>query len=176
MRLRFNVLAKFDYVLIVCISILSTLGILFIYSSGINSEGVNVSNEYQKQITWFSIGVVLMIAFTLFDYRRFKRYAGYIFGISIIVLLYTIFFGKNVNGARSWIGIKQLGIQPSEPVKIAYIIFLAWYLDRSAEENRLESQKDSIENKLKMQEQELKSVEEAEKEGIKDATPTFGLA
>ena len=45
-----------------------------------------------------------------------------------------------------------------------------------AEENRLESQKDSIENKLKMQQQELKSVEEAEKEGIKDATPTFGLA
>ena len=45
-----------------------------------------------------------------------------------------------------------------------------------AEENRLESQKDSIENKLKMQQQELKSEEEAEKEGIKDATPTFGLA
>ena len=45
-----------------------------------------------------------------------------------------------------------------------------------AEENRLESQRDSIENKLKMQQQELKSVEEAEKEGIKDAVPTFGLA
>ena len=45
-----------------------------------------------------------------------------------------------------------------------------------AEENRLESQKDSIENKLKMQQEELKSVQEAEKEGIKDAAPTFGLA
>ena len=45
-----------------------------------------------------------------------------------------------------------------------------------AEENRLESQKDSIENKLKMQQEELKSVQEAEKEGIKDSAPTFGLA
>jgi len=45
-----------------------------------------------------------------------------------------------------------------------------------AEENRLESQKDSIENKLKMQQEELKGVQEAEKEGIKDAAPTFGLA
>ena len=43
-------------------------------------------------------------------------------------------------------------------------------------ENRLESQKDSIENKLKMQQEELKSVEEAEKEGIKNSAPTFGLA
>ncbi len=137
MKLRFNFLTKFDYILILCIGILSTFGILFIYSSGINSEGVSVSNEYQKQIVWFSIGFVLMIAFTLFDYRRFKRYALSIFIASILVLLYTMFFGKNVNGAHSWIGIKHLGIQPSEPAKIAYIIFLAWYLDRSTEENEL---------------------------------------
>ncbi len=137
MKLGFNVLAKFDYILILCLSILSVFGILFIYSSGINSDGVNVSNEYQKQIVWFSIGFVLMIVFTIFDYRRFKRYAIYIYIASILVLLYTMFFGKYVNGAHSWIGIKHLGIQPSEPSKIAYIIFLAWYLDKSIEENEL---------------------------------------
>ena len=133
MNLKLTFLAKFDYLLIGCIGILSTFGILFIYSSGINSEGVNVSNEYQKQIVWFSIGFVLMIAFTLFDYRKFKRYAPYLYIASILLLIYTMFFGKNVNGAHSWIGIKNLGIQPSEPVKILYIIFLAWYLDRSTE-------------------------------------------
>ena len=133
MKLKFNILTKFDYILILCISILSTIGIMFIYSSGIKSEGVNVSNEYQKQIIWFGVGFVLMGAFTLFDYRKFKRYALYIFAGSILVLLYTIFFGKNVNGAHSWLGIRNLGIQPSEPAKIAYTIFLAWYLDRSSE-------------------------------------------
>ncbi len=137
MKFRLNVLAKFDYLLILCICILSSFGIMFIYSSGINSDGVNVSNEYQKQIVWFVIGFVLMVAFTLFDYRKFKRQALYIFAGSIIVLLYTMFFGKNVNGARSWIGIRNLGIQPSEPIKLAYVIFLAWYFDRSTEEKDL---------------------------------------
>ncbi len=137
MKLRLNVLAKFDYILILCISILSFFGIMFIYSSGINSDGVNVSSEYRKQIVWFAVGFVLMIGFTLFDYRKFKRQALYIFAGSIVVLLYTMFFGKNVNGARSWIGIKNLGIQPSEPIKLAYVIFLAWYLDRSTEEKAL---------------------------------------
>lgn len=135
MNQKLAFLYKFDYILIFCISVLSTFGILFIYSSGINSEGINVSNEYQKQIIWFAIGFVLMIAFTLYDYRKFKRYAPYLFIASILLLVYTMFFGKNVNGAHSWIGIKQLGIQPSEPIKILYIIFLAWYLEQSTEED-----------------------------------------
>ncbi|MBQ9539033.1 MAG: rod shape-determining protein RodA [Treponema sp.] len=137
MKLRFNILGKFDYILIICITILSSMGIMFIYSSGINSEGVNVSNEYQKQMIWFGVGFVLMVTFTLFDFRRFKRYALYIAAASIAILMYTMFFGKNVNGSHSWIGIKNLGIQPSEPVKIAYVIFLAWYLDKSTEEDDL---------------------------------------
>lgn len=137
MKLKLNILAKFDYILILCISILSFFGIMFIYSSGINSDGVNVSSEYQKQLVWFSIGFIFMIGFALFDYRKFKRHALYIFAGSIVILLYTMFFGKNVNGARSWIGIKNLGIQPSEPIKIVYVVFLAWYLDKSAEDKPL---------------------------------------
>ena len=53
-------LAMFDYLLILVVLILVALGVLFIYSSSINSEGVSVTNEYVKQIIWASIGFVII--------------------------------------------------------------------------------------------------------------------
>ena len=50
------------------------------------------------------------------------------------MLLYTVIFGRHVNGANSWIGIGHFGIQPSEFGKIIFILFLAKYLSESAGE------------------------------------------
>lgn len=47
-----------------------------------------------------------------------------------MTLVGTLLFGRVVNGARSWIGIGELGVQPSEFAKIAMILFLASYLDQ----------------------------------------------
>ena len=52
----------FDYILLLCVLILVILGIAFIYSSGVNSEGVLVTNEYIKQIIWASIGQGYLLA------------------------------------------------------------------------------------------------------------------
>ena len=131
MRLKFKFLQFFDFILFFCVVALVTFGVLFIYSSGINSEGVNVSTEYVKQIVWGGTGVLLMLLLSLLDYRRFSRYVPQLFAFSCAVLLFTRFFGRYVNGARSWLGIGPLGIQPSEFTKIALILFLAWYLDRT---------------------------------------------
>lgn len=129
--MKFHVLDKIDYVILLCVVILSSFGIIFIYSSGINSDGILVSNEYYKQIIWFCIGAVLMFGMAIFDYRRIKRYSKYLYFIILGIFLYTKIFGRYVNGAKSWIGIGSLGIQPSEPGKIIYILFLAYFLEQS---------------------------------------------
>ena len=46
-------------------------------------------------------------------------------------MIYTVFFGKVVNGAKSWLGIGSFGIQPSEFGKIVFIFFMAWFLEQS---------------------------------------------
>ncbi|MCR5724545.1 MAG: rod shape-determining protein RodA [Treponema sp.] len=125
----------FDYVLILCVTVLVTFGVLFIYSSGINSEGVNVSREYIKQIIWASIGMLLMLGCALYDFRRLARYAPMLFGFLVVILVYTRIFGRYVNGARSWIGFGGFGVQPSEFCKIFFILFLAWYFERSQQED-----------------------------------------
>lgn len=121
----------FDYLLFLSVSILTVMGILFIYSSGINSEGMLVSNEYSKQILWAVTGFILLGVIVFTDYRRFADRTFLIYLAALAVLLYTRFFGRYVNGAKSWIGIGELGVQPSEFAKLVYILFLAYFLDRS---------------------------------------------
>jgi rod shape determining protein RodA len=137
MKMRKNIFEVFDYLLLSCVIILVLIGISFIYSSGINSDGVLVTTEYVKQIIWAILGLFLLIITALYDYRKFERYTRYIYFILLFILLYTSLFGRFVNGARSWIGIGGAGIQPSEFGKIIYILFFAKYLSDSKKENQL---------------------------------------
>ncbi|MGI5069774.1 rod shape-determining protein RodA [Treponema pectinovorum] len=135
--MKTKIYQAFDYFLLFCVLVLVCLGIMFIYSSGINSEGVNVSNEYIKQIIWAGIGFALMLFIAVSDYRRLDRYVAYLYVFCAAILIYTKLFGRYVNGARSWIGFGGFGIQPSEFCKILYILFLAWYLERYKNEDPL---------------------------------------
>lgn len=121
----------FDFFLFFSVILLTVIGVSFIYSSGINSEGTLVSNEYIKQIIWGITGVLLMLLVTLVDYRRIADRTSLIYIGALILLVYTRIFGRYVNGAKSWLGIGDLGIQPSEFTKVVYILYLAYFLDRS---------------------------------------------
>jgi len=108
--MKIKIFEKFDYILFFCVAILLGLSISFIYSSGINSEGILVSKEYIKQIIWAVCGLIIMGIVAVLDYRKIYRYAPFLFGAAMLMLVYTMLFGKYVNGARSWIGIGELGI------------------------------------------------------------------
>lgn len=126
-----NFFAMFDYVMILLVLVLVSMGIMFIYSSSVNSEGISVTNEYIKQIIWASIGLFIMLLVTVYDYRRIESVSIYLYLFLLLLLVYTRIFGRYVNGAKSWIGIGEFGIQPSEFGKIFFILFLARVLDES---------------------------------------------
>ncbi len=114
---------------------LAVIGILFVYSSGVASDGQVVSREYVRQIVWVGTGIILMIAVTFTDYRIFDGLAIWIYAAALLVLVFTLAFGRVVNGARSWIGVGSFGVQPSEFAKVATIMALARYY-RGAGERR----------------------------------------
>ncbi|HRS03012.1 MAG TPA: rod shape-determining protein RodA [Treponema sp.] len=124
-------LVEIDFSLFFSTIILTFFGILMIYSSGINSSGMLVTNEYIKQIIFAIIGIFLIGIIVLFDYRRLYDYAEYFYAFFLLLVLYTVFFGKLVNGARAWIGFGSFGIQPSEFLKLATIILLSKYLENT---------------------------------------------
>ncbi|MDR1899500.1 MAG: rod shape-determining protein RodA [Treponema sp.] len=127
--MRLRDFLEIDYPLLLAAMILSVFGVLFIYSSGITSQGVLVSNEYLRQIVWASGGLVFAIVLAMVDYHRLRDLSLYLYLGTLALLIYTCLFGRLVNGARAWIGIGSFGIQPSEFAKITTIVFLARYLD-----------------------------------------------
>ncbi|MBI9100825.1 MAG: rod shape-determining protein RodA [Spirochaetales bacterium] len=122
---------EFDFLIFLCTIALMIIGILFIYSSGISSTGVNFSNEYIKQIVWASAGILIMIGFMFFDYAILEGLSRYFYPLMIILLFLTLIFGQVVNGAKSWLSLGPVGIQPSEFTKIATVLFLGRYLEQS---------------------------------------------
>lgn len=124
-----KIFSMFDYLLLLIVLTLVSLGVMFIYSSSINSQGLSVTNEYFKQIVWAIIGFIVMIALTIYDYRKIEHLSLIFYGVLIFLLIYTRIFGRYVNGAKSWIGFGELGVQPSEFGKIFFILYLAKVLD-----------------------------------------------
>jgi rod shape determining protein RodA len=122
---------EFDLILPLSVTALMTIGILFIYSSGISSTGINMSNEYIKQIFWASIGLLMLVLFNFIDYSKLKNLSKYFYFLLLLILLLTLMFGQVVKGSRAWLGIGPFGGQPSEFSKVATILFLAKYLEDS---------------------------------------------
>ena len=85
---------------------------------------------FKKQFIWVGIGVLTLVLVSFVNYRFLKQYSIYIYGVSILLLLFVLFFGKEVAGSKSWINIASVvSIQPSELAKIAVIIILARFYD-----------------------------------------------
>jgi rod shape determining protein RodA len=120
-------LFAFDFILLGATLILMVVGILFVYSSGMSFTGLQLSNEYIKQLIWAGSGLLLMVGVILIDYHRLRRLSIYLYASMMLLLLITPFIGREVHGARSWIGIGEIGIQPSEFAKLITILFLASY-------------------------------------------------
>lgn len=80
-----------------------------------------------RQILWIAVGgIVFFLTYCIFYNIRFWNrlwllYAA--FGAALFVL--TLVFGKTINGSRNWIDVGPIAFQPSEIIKIVYVMFLA---------------------------------------------------
>ncbi|MCL2411450.1 MAG: rod shape-determining protein RodA [Treponema sp.] len=126
MRLK-NIL-EIDFLLLLPIIALISIGILFIYSAGITTDGVQMSTEFARQIVWASVGLLVVITLSMINYRRYYNFAIYIYLLSLVPLLITLFFGHAIHNATRWLRIGFVGVQISEFVKLSVIILLARYL------------------------------------------------
>ncbi len=124
---------KFDILLFLTTQALIIVGILFIYSSGIEIiDGVvqNTGGQYLKQILWAITGNILLVLMMSLNYQSLKPLTPWLFFAMVVVLFLTARFGRVINGSRSWFGLANLGIQPSEIAKLITVLGLAYYFDK----------------------------------------------
>lgn len=130
-----------DYLLILLVFILIVFGLLMIYAaSAYNAEKLFSNSEYyfQKQLKSFFIGLVVWLIFSKINYRFWQKNA-LIMLIATIVLLVVIFIpgiGYEAGGANRWVSIFGSSFQPSEIIKLTFIIYLAAWLEKRGENIR----------------------------------------
>ncbi|HUS62837.1 MAG TPA: FtsW/RodA/SpoVE family cell cycle protein, partial [Acidimicrobiales bacterium] len=89
------------------------------------------------QSTWSALGVAAFLA-TLFIVRRTRdleryRYTFALLGVGLLMMPLVPVLGRNINGARLWVRLGPITLQPGEFAKIALAIFFASYLVEKAE-------------------------------------------
>ncbi|MBR2587613.1 MAG: putative lipid II flippase FtsW [Bacilli bacterium] len=117
--------------------IISLFGLLMIYSSSSvwASYKYNDSFKYLKsQSIFVAIGIILMITISKINYRKYYENSNKIFFICLTMLVLVLFVGTERNGSKSWFGIGSFGVQPSEFMKLAMIIFTSKYLSKNKKE------------------------------------------
>lgn len=87
-----------------------------------------------KQSIFAALGIAAMVVTMNFDFRLYKKLAGKIFVVALILMLLVPFIGVTAGGAKRWLGVGNLTFQPSEILKIALIIYLAKVLSDMGEQ------------------------------------------
>jgi cell division protein FtsW len=116
-----------------CVAALLALGLVMLYSSSMTQVG---AHYLMLQLVWCAFGFVLCVAATVLDYQWLKRAAWPLFILALVLLVLVLLplphgITRVINGARRWFILPGMRLQPSELGKLALIVMLAWYCERS---------------------------------------------
>ena len=119
-----------DFPFLLLILILLGLGLVMLWSASYaQSEfdtGYRDSTRYlRRQAFCAAIGLGAMVFFSRIPSGVWYRLAWPLYGISILLLLSVLVIGQEVNGAKRWISIAGIQVQPSEVAKFAQILLFA---------------------------------------------------
>ncbi|HEY4299494.1 MAG TPA: rod shape-determining protein RodA [Candidatus Didemnitutus sp.] len=120
---------RLDWINPVCLVLLATFGIFFIYSAQLATG----RGQWTQQLVWLGIGAALYSAVSLLDYRLWLRWAHWVYLASIVMLIVVLIphIGSTRMGARRWIDFGPASFQPSESGKLAVLVMSASILTGS---------------------------------------------
>jgi rod shape determining protein RodA len=116
-------LGELNFGLLLLLSVIASIGCAVLYSAA----GGSFDPWADRHAVRFVVGVCLAIAVAIFDLRTWMRWAYPIYGLGLVLLILVPILGVVGMGARRWIDLGPITIQPSEIMKIGLILALARY-------------------------------------------------
>jgi len=132
MRKEESLVAHLDWTLFAVYIVMLIMGVATVYSVAYNEEHPNIfdfSQKYGKQIIWLGVSLFLGLLVFLIDSDIYRKFCVPIY-LFTLVLLVIVLFMPPVNGARAWLGIGTMGIQPAEFAKIGTALLLARFISQ----------------------------------------------
>lgn len=120
-------LAALDWPLLALLIIMAALGMVTMHSAVGSTDW-----RFADQLRNFMIAFLVMWSVALLRPSFIMRTAPYFYVFGVVLLLAVTFFGETSKGATRWLDLGITRIQPSEMMKIAVPLMLAWYFHRHA--------------------------------------------
>lgn len=112
-----------DWVLLFCMVSLLIIGLVNLYS--ISRSPKAPPHLFVSQLAICGVGLVFVIVLSLIDLAWLRKYAWWIYGGLLLLLVGVLLQGRRLNGASRWLQLGALQIQPSEFMKISLILLYA---------------------------------------------------
>ncbi|WP_342439766.1 putative lipid II flippase FtsW [Paenibacillus sp. FSL L8-0436] len=130
-----------DFQLLILTLLLVGFGLVMVFStsSSLTLASQKFGNDslyfVKKQVVFVILGTIVMFTVMNIHYSKFKKWYVPIFILTLILLL-VVAFTERINGAKSWLSIGKLGIQPTELAKLSIILYLSALISKKGERLR----------------------------------------
>ena len=131
-RIALRLVEGFDSTLLVIIGALTMLGFAALFSASYDTPG-----RVLNQLMHLSLALVAMWVTAQIAPQTLMRFALPAYVVGLVLLVAVALFGDVVNGARRWLHVGVTRFQPSEMMKLALPLMLAWYFHRRESTLRL---------------------------------------
>lgn len=124
---------QIDRPLLFATLLLLALGLVMVFSASATMSETRYGSAYlflRKQIVWDMLSFGALFYCMKLDYHRWQKISLALLLLAFVLLVLVLVIGPVVKGARRWIPLGFMNIQPSEVAKIAIIIWMADFLDR----------------------------------------------
>ena len=113
-----------NWAILLLLVAIASVGFLMLFSVA----GGSMSPWAEPQMKRFAAGLFLMLTIAMIPTWFLRNMAGLAYAVSVLLLLGVEFFGSTGMGAKRWIDLGFMRLQPSELTKITLVLFLASYL------------------------------------------------
>ena len=121
-------LKKYDFTFFGISTAIFIIGVFNLYSATHASTSAHMAGIYKMQILWYVFSLAIGMAVSFVQPKNFFRYSYFFYGLILVLLVLVLMLGHKGMGARRWIILGPLRLQPSEIAKIGVILVLGrWY-------------------------------------------------
>ena len=122
-----------DRPMVIGVLLLFALGYIMAFAaSPAVAQNIGKSTYYfaNKQLVFLTLALGVFFVVSMLDVQQIRRLAVVLFAISVVGVIATLFVGVSVKGASRWLLIAGTSLQPSELLKPAFVIIMAWLFSR----------------------------------------------
>ncbi|MEX2445884.1 MAG: FtsW/RodA/SpoVE family cell cycle protein [Dehalococcoidia bacterium] len=117
--------ARPDLLLLLAPCLLAALGLATARAVAIEEYGTGATAAVIRHVGYLALAVVVMAIASLLDYRLLRRFAPHLALVTLALLVLVLVLGAEQYGARRWLGIGDVTMQPSEVAKVAVVVAIA---------------------------------------------------